>query len=127
MSSMKAYVIVSRDQKSIFGRTDEEFFGAIWFYPNREIAEDHCGPAGMVIEIEVGFPSDVAFLLVKEGKVDHELPVRHSRPDMMEAMHLAYGTLDSVLHAADAEKAVKAWIPAAMAYLKPYVVKKEGA
>lgn len=63
MNSKKAYVIVSRDGKSIFGRVDSEFYGAIWFYPDRAQAEGHCGGAGMVIEIEVTFPDDVSFNL----------------------------------------------------------------
>lgn len=69
LRTMKAYVIISRDEKSLFGREDGEFFGAIWFYPRREIAEKHCGPAGKVIEIDVRFPNDVAFTLAKRSQV----------------------------------------------------------
>lgn len=67
MTTMKAYVIVARRQKSIFGRTDGEFYGAIWFYPDREQAQEHCGPAGEIVEIEVTFPDDVTFNLAVNG------------------------------------------------------------
>jgi hypothetical protein len=63
VTTMKAYVIVAKAQRSIFGRTDADFYGAIWFYPSREQAERHCGPAGEVVEIEVTFPDDVTFNL----------------------------------------------------------------
>ena len=67
MTTMKAYVIVSRREKSIFGRTDGEFYGAIWFYPDRGQAERHCGPAGRVVEIEVTFPDEISFSLAQKG------------------------------------------------------------
>lgn len=124
MNKSKAYVIVSRDQKSIFGRSDEEFFGATWFYPTKEVADDHCGPAGEVIEIEVAFPDEISFLLFKGKKMGDYSLCKSSRGELLSTLHLVYGILDSVIHAADVEKSIKTWIPDAMKYLRPHVIKQ---
>lgn len=53
---MRAYAIVARAEPLLFGRKDEEFYGAIWIYPSKKIALGHCGPAGKVIPLDVSFP-----------------------------------------------------------------------
>ena len=79
MRSMKGYIIVANDEGSIFGREDNEFFGAIWFYPTREMAEDHCGGAGRVAEIEVTFPDELTWSLASDGKVNADLRAKGER------------------------------------------------
>lgn len=70
---MKGYIIVSKDEKSVFGREDADFYGAIWFYPDRAIAEDHCGPAGMVVELDITFPSEVIWSIAAGKKINTDL------------------------------------------------------
>lgn len=52
---MRAYAIVARREPILFGRKDNEFYGAIWIYPSKKRALGHCGPAGKVIPLEVTF------------------------------------------------------------------------
>lgn len=52
---MRAYAIVAKDEPLLFGRRDNEFYGAIWIYPSKKIANSHCGGAGKVIRLEVSF------------------------------------------------------------------------
>ena len=54
---MRAYAIVAKAEPLLFGRKDNEFYGAIWIYPSRKIAQSHCGGAGKVVVLDVLFPA----------------------------------------------------------------------